>query len=179
MRTFIGLSTHPGQVAREYIAGHRRRYTNPLKYAFLTATLYALVMGLKFQRGSSEGTVDFLTRIAPVLPYAMFVLLLPMAFLQRWVLRRDTHFNSAECYVFLNFVQGHWFIVAAIMTSLGLVGSAAWFSVGMALNLVYLTWAVRQFHGLSLIQAALVALMLQGTANVLLVTLGLLIVQLR
>lgn len=43
LRTFIDLWRFPGRVAREYLDGRRKRYTNPLKYNLITA---AILVGL-------------------------------------------------------------------------------------------------------------------------------------
>jgi hypothetical protein len=39
LRTVVELSYRPGTVAVRYVRGHRRRYTNPLKYCLLAAAL--------------------------------------------------------------------------------------------------------------------------------------------
>jgi len=39
-RTFLGLLTRPGEVAREYVGGKRRRYVNPLKYLLFALAVY-------------------------------------------------------------------------------------------------------------------------------------------
>ena len=46
LRTAAHLTLGPGRVARAYVKGQRRTYVNPLKYAFLTATAYVLVINL-------------------------------------------------------------------------------------------------------------------------------------
>ena len=51
LRTAAHLTLGPGRVALAYVKGQRRTYVNPLKYAFLTATAYVLVINL-FKVGS-------------------------------------------------------------------------------------------------------------------------------
>ena len=46
LRTLVGLTIRPGRVCREYIAGHRRRYSNPLRYCIITAALYMLCLAV-------------------------------------------------------------------------------------------------------------------------------------
>jgi hypothetical protein len=43
-KTIIGLSWRPGRVPRGYVEGRRKRYTNPIKYAFITAAVMVLVL---------------------------------------------------------------------------------------------------------------------------------------
>jgi len=43
LKTVISLTVRPGTMCREYIAGYRRRYSNPMRYAFLTATLMVIM----------------------------------------------------------------------------------------------------------------------------------------
>lgn len=45
-RTFRGLCIRPGGVCLDYVHGRRRRYTNPMKYAFLVMTLMVVVLTL-------------------------------------------------------------------------------------------------------------------------------------
>ncbi len=45
-RTFAGLSVSPGTVAREYVLGKRRTYTNPLKYYLICMTIFLLAGAL-------------------------------------------------------------------------------------------------------------------------------------
>jgi Protein of unknown function (DUF3667) len=44
LRTAAHLTLGPGRVARGYVKGQRRTYVNPIKYAFVTATVYVLVI---------------------------------------------------------------------------------------------------------------------------------------
>ncbi len=43
-RTFLELNYTPGIVARRYVDGQRKRYTNPLKYCLLAATIELLTL---------------------------------------------------------------------------------------------------------------------------------------
>lgn len=45
-RTFIGMTRSPGRVARDYVAGRRRTYVNPLSYLLLGAAVSLLLMPL-------------------------------------------------------------------------------------------------------------------------------------
>lgn len=46
-RTFLDTIVKPGQVAKEFIAGNRRKYLSPIGYFFIILTAYLLIMGFE------------------------------------------------------------------------------------------------------------------------------------
>ncbi len=46
-RTFLDTVVKPGQVAKEFIAGNRRKYLSPIGYFFVILTVYLLIMGFE------------------------------------------------------------------------------------------------------------------------------------
>lgn len=43
LRTIIDMTLRPGRLCRAYLSGYRRRFSNPMRYAFLMAAVMALV----------------------------------------------------------------------------------------------------------------------------------------
>lgn len=54
LRTLRGLLLHPGRVVTDYVAGRRVRYTNPIKWALVCATLMFLVSRATGARGPTR-----------------------------------------------------------------------------------------------------------------------------
>ncbi len=83
-RTLIGMTTHPGRVAREYVEGRRKAYLNPLKYTFVIATVFALevnlleILPLGIDADREAAVSQFRTIIA-ALAYLAYVHMLPTA----------------------------------------------------------------------------------------------------
>ena len=43
LRTIVEMTIRPGRLCRDYLSGYRRRYSNPMRYAFLMAAVMALI----------------------------------------------------------------------------------------------------------------------------------------
>jgi Protein of unknown function (DUF3667) len=150
LRTFLGLCTRPGQVAREYVAGRRVHYLNPLKYALFSVTVYVALthlfdaqVGLPRQRTEEGALFD---AILSFLPYLMIPALLPAALLQR-LLFRSKGDRAAECYAFGLFAYSHVFWLLTPLVLAGLYGLPYGFFVVHGLRLVFWIWATVGFYG--------------------------------
>jgi hypothetical protein len=53
-RTVVDLTIRPGPMIRDYLAGKRQRYMNPVAYTLLSATLYVLLLPLWIDRFRAE-----------------------------------------------------------------------------------------------------------------------------
>ena len=145
-RTVVGLARAPGLTARRYIEGERSRFTNPVKLAFLTSTLYVLMNGLTTTSGVMA-MFDPLVALQGVWPYAMLVLLLPAAVVQRMLFRKR-RYNVAECYAFGLFVLGAVALAGAVVLTVVRVASIAlppW--PALLIAAVYWSWSVTGLYG--------------------------------
>ena len=164
LRTLIGMTTHPGRVAREYVEGRRKAYMNPLKYTFVIATVFALEVNLleilpPGIDADREAAVSQFRTIIAALAYLAYVHMLPTAALQRQLFRRQP-IGIAECYVFLVFAYGQFVLIGALFALFGLY-STAYGNVAIGLfGLGYFMWATAGFYGdfkpLTLLKGALV-----------------------
>lgn len=46
LRTIVDMALRPGRLCRAYLSGYRRRFSNPMRYAFLMAAVMALVYAI-------------------------------------------------------------------------------------------------------------------------------------
>lgn len=149
LRTFIGLSKYPGQIAREYTDGRRVRYVNPLKYALFSVTVYVVLTHLFGaqvgpRRPGVEGGTLFDT-VVSFLPYLMILSLLPAAALQR-LLFRSREDRVAECYAFGLFAYSHVFWILTPLVLAGIYGMPYGFFMVHGLRLGYWIWATVGFY---------------------------------
>ena len=149
LRTFIGLWTRPGQVAREYVEGRRVYYLNPLKYALFAVTVYVVLthlfraqVGLPRQQTSEGSLFD---AILSILPYLMILSLLPAAALQS-LLFRSRGDRVAECYAFGLFAYSHVFWLLTPLVLAGLYGMPYGFFVEHGLRQGFWIWATVGFY---------------------------------
>jgi len=159
LRTLRDVTLHPGRTARAYLSGRRRQYTNPVAYAFLTGTGYALVLGLvPFQSVGAAGQYSALIdAVGPVVPYVLVLALLPVAALQRWVFWR-AGLTTAECYVFLLFVWSQLFILGSLLILSGSYDTMAGLVVAGLLTVAFHSWAFLEFYDIGRPSAILASL---------------------
>lgn len=145
--TFKRLTTAPGRAIREYCAGRRKPYTNPLKYAFISTTVLGLVTYLLSRNtgGPSPPSSDLIQvtqEIAGPLAYGILVAGLGVAVLQRAIFVREST-TIAEWYVFQLYVWGHltW-IMVALVTASAFMSITVLENVLRLLEIVYVVWAL-------------------------------------
>ena len=161
-RTAGRLTVAPGAVCRDYIRGRRIRYTNPLKYAFLTTTLFVAVV-LLFEIHVSDG-LEALTGVKSGHRYRAIVesminhihlVGLPFTTLLVMALFHRSAYNFAEHLTFRLYTYGHVFVVYAIVAPFG---SFSHPHVWLALHffpVLYQAWAAVAFYGSSHVGAFL------------------------
>lgn len=149
LRTFTGLCTRPGQVAREYVEGRRVRYLNPLKYALFAVTVYVVSthlfgapVGLPRQQTEEGALFD---AVLGVLPYLMILSLVPAAALQS-LLFRSRRDRVAECYAFGLLAYSHVFWLLTPLVLAGLYAMPSGFFVVHGLRLGFWVWATAGFY---------------------------------
>jgi hypothetical protein len=107
LRLVRELALRPGRVAREYVAGKRRKYFNPFTFVLVIVGLAALVMG-------ASHFVDF-TRAAPSNPVSAFLqrninlvilVQLPLLALFTRLLFRRERLHFAEHLVLASYTSG-------------------------------------------------------------------------
>lgn len=165
LRTMVELTRRPGQVAKEYVDGRRHVYMSPLKYMFFCTTLYIVLYAVfdieYFQPerwGSAEGQASF-DFVMNLLPYLIFVELLPVAGLQR-LLFRKAPYNVAECYVTQLYAFGHAILYTAPLGLMGLGSTALGLLALRLLALPVFAWTLVQFYRDGIISTVLKALLL-------------------
>lgn len=150
LRTFAGLTVHPGRVAREYVEGRRVRYLNPLKYALFAVTVYVVLahlfgaqVGPPRQRTDDDGAL-FAT-VVSFLPYLMILSLLPAAALQR-LLFRSSGDRVAECYAFGLYAYSHVFWLLTPLVLAGVYNAPHGLFIVHGLRLGFWVWATVGFY---------------------------------
>jgi hypothetical protein len=159
VRTFIGLTVRPGLLSREYVAGRRTRYTNPIGYLGLACV--GSVLFYRLGRLATRSSLDPIDAVSEdwALPISI-ALSVPMASFLRKLFAKSGY-NYAENFVFILYLVAQIAWLEAIV-----VGPvAAWQSVAewatvvvLLVALAYMTWGAMQFYresaGRSLLRVA-------------------------
>ena len=162
LRTFRALCTSPGTVCRDYIEGRRGLYTSPLKYLFIASTLAALVIAFQVA-GSNAAGVEGVTWAVGLLPYQLFVVLLPVALLHQRLFA-DAGLTTAECYAAELFIAAQAIFVFTVVLSTGLLEEAAALSILLAAGVAYAAWGLRTLHRVPWPEAVLKSVLLSLAA---------------
>ena len=150
LRTATGLARSPGRLCREYVDGRRKAYMNPLKYAFLAATVFALVINL-FDilpgglPADNPRAVKLFRTIVSALGYLAYLYMLPVAAVQR-ALFRGQRFGVAECYVTLLFFYGQFLLAGSALSLLGLYSTPYGQWIMRVLGLLLFLWTLAGFY---------------------------------
>ncbi len=185
LHTLVSLSTRPGTSIRHYVKGRRLPFTHPVSYCFVLVTVYALTINLLDPGRALESVIEFsdVERrlyhvIHGILAYLVFLILLPVAGLQAALFRRSG-FSVADTYAFSLFVSGHVHLASSVFAAAGWLASVAGVAGLIAIQFLYLLWAMTGFYRLSrppLLRALLVAAANLVIANILSLLFGNLIV---
>ena len=157
-RTVLGMTRHPGKVAREYVDGRRGAYMNPIKYAFLTTTFFLLLIHLfkvpvwRLTGTSREG---FMT-IFSLISYLVFINVFGPATVQRLAFWKEPT-NLIECYVFGLFSYGHLAFFYSIAALLGAYNSFKSYLVIVIFAMFFLAWGLVGFYRTRVWRAGLTA----------------------
>lgn len=151
LRTINALTLQPGDTCRAYFSGDRRSLVNPLKYAFIMATMYSLLVLLfdidlrpESVRRTAEATEAFRLVFASLGYLALFYLL-PVAWIQARVFRQEGY-NTAECYTSLLYLYGQVTLLLILLLPLNIFGIKADAVVRQLLFLVYLVYWNRRLY---------------------------------
>ncbi len=150
IKTIVDLTLRPGEACRSYVDGNRQRYTNPLIYAFIVATVHLLLV-----------TVFGLDAAYNMVGYLIYPAMIPAALAMVWLFLKE-RFNFAECYVFLLFVYGHLMWLLTAFAFIDLSGSWLGAGIGQLIETAYFIWAVTGFyqnkHPVTLLKALILRL---------------------
>lgn len=159
-RTFAGLCTRPGALVLEYLAGRRRHYSNPFRYAFIATTVAVVAIGVLDIDISMPGVPleterdrAALRLRTSLMAYLLFPAILLLAWLQWW-LGRKGRFAYAEVLVFDAYCLSHAGLFAIVIGPVLPPGRPAGLVALIACQLAYLAWCVRDFRGVSWASAA-------------------------
>ncbi len=152
-KTLVDLTRRPGFTIRRYIAGDRDSYLNPAKYAFLAATLYALVITVlgidvrpvQFQDQDPRALAG-MRLVLGLVGYLIFVYMLPVAAVLRRCFR-SSGFNFAESYVVLLFYAGHFMLISALAAGLGFFSQPWGFPLIRVVGFLVLLTFTSQIYG--------------------------------
>lgn len=159
------LITHPGVVAKEFVAGKRKKYFNPLSFLVITSAIHAYAtystgyftstgqsqqqggggkrmpafMIEAFQVSNSNGKMLSLILIAPLMAFCS------------WLFFRRARYTFAETFVLNSFLIGQSNVIRVVLFIPLFLLFPGTSQLNLAafefLFLVYLTTAYRQFFG--------------------------------
>jgi hypothetical protein len=165
-RTFAGLCRRPATVVNEYIAGRRREYSNPFRYAFVITTLSVIAINLLDIDVTAPGVPIETERdraaialVTSLMAYLFFPAIMLLAALQRLAGRR-ARFNYAEILVFDAYCIGHGSPFAVLVGPVLAPGSPAGLGLILSLQTAYLAWCLRGFRGVGWFAGVVRALLL-------------------
>ena len=160
LKTLWGLTIRPGQTCREYLAGRRVSYANPLKYAFWLLTLLlitaagfdtSIIDNINKDQLDELSTTNETTTIHQILVYlehgmlyGYFITALAFA----WGLRllfRKSGYRVAEFYVVGILLMSHLTIFYDLLIVFSLYDSQYGDLLVHLGNLCYLTWGIGSF----------------------------------
>lgn len=164
LRTFVDLTIRPGDACREFVDGHRRKYTNPVKYCVLAAAIYALVLvvfnvdlALKVSLQGSESAQELgaviQARGNEFLQTQMNWLVLaavPGFALVMRVVFRKSELNYVENLVLMLYVIAQTTLLSAVLAPFGGETNPTLKIGGMLVGVVYVVWASYRFFRLPL-----------------------------
>jgi len=159
-RTFAGMCTRPGALVLEYIAGRRRDYSNPFRYAFIVTT--AGVVGISFlgidismpgvplETERDRAAIRLMTTL---MAYLFFPAILLLASLQWWIGRKG-RFGYAEVLAFDAYCLSHAGLFAIVIGPVLPPSQPAGLVALIGCQLAYVAWCLRGFRGVSWLSAA-------------------------
>ena len=143
------LALRPGTFAKEYIAGKRKKYFNPLSYLVITVAISAFVTGYfhLMEGGSGKSPVDnFIERNINLVFFAA----VPISAMFSTLFFRKKGYNYAENLVINAFVSGFRIVFYLLIFTPLIIAFRHNFNavliIYMALWVGYLTWAHYEFY---------------------------------
>ena len=166
LRTVLGLLRNPGRVCRDYVQGKRIRYVSPWRYFLSILTLTLLLNFLAgFDPTKMQPRPDFTPKQAAVQQLIgsfvvqkldlilLAVLPIFIAAVRRLFGRRRA--NYAETSVFVLFVMAQVLLLGLPMIPLRSLSPGLVVVAKILLQVSLLTWAAKEFFGLSTLSSSL------------------------
>jgi len=154
-RTFAGMCTRPGTLVLEYVAGRRRDYSNPFRYAFIVTTVSVVAIGflgiditmpgIPLESERDRAAIRLITTL---MSYLFFPAILLLAWLQWWI-GRQGRFAYAEVLVFDAYCLSHAGLFTIAVGPVLPPGQPAGLAVLMTCQIAYVAWCLRDFRGVS------------------------------
>jgi hypothetical protein len=158
-RTFAGMCRRPGALVLEYLAGRRRHYSNPFRYAFVVTTVAVIAIGvldiditmpgIPLDTERDRAAVRLITTL---MSYLFFPTILLLAWLQWWVGRKG-RFAYAEVLVFDAYCLSHAGLFSIVIGPVLPPGQPVGLVTLLSCQLAYVAWCLRGFRGVSWISA--------------------------
>jgi hypothetical protein len=157
LQTIRGLTTNPGRLCHDYVAGQRARYVNPIKYCVTAIALMLIVMTLiGFEHMiPSFRPPELSERMVEVQQYAftfvskhlnlVIFLALPVYALVVRLLFHKAGYNLAEVHTLIFYVTGHLFLIGTVLMALAFVSPALRIAARLIIHLAYFSWAAIVF----------------------------------
>lgn len=197
LRTVMNLTWRPGWVAREYVRGRRKPFTNPLKYCFFAGALQIATCELlairiivlppgvqeRLSEGPEgaafrEGAVPLLDWFGQYVHVFTFATLPILALFMKWLFR-DPDRRVIEFYVLSLYTYGHSFLLQLFAVPMGGIAHPASYAIFKLIPLVYFSWAAVPFCRTSPWKGVSLSLAAHLAYWAVLVTFGLTIAALR
>ncbi|MEP7157473.1 MAG: DUF3667 domain-containing protein [Betaproteobacteria bacterium] len=148
------LLVRPGQVAREYIAGHRKRYFSPFTFVIIVVGVASLALAASgiISPTTPDGRINSATEFLQRHVNLVILLQLPLLSLFSLLLFRSSGFHFAEHMVLAAYTSGMRSIVFTLVTLpvwrlLQGVVAVQWIIYGYLLVwAIYFGFASSQFH---------------------------------
>ncbi|NQD38962.1 DUF3667 domain-containing protein [Permianibacter sp. IMCC34836] len=122
-RTVLALLRAPSQLITSYWRGERRHYSHPMKLVFWATTLFVAALTFSGLLASvtlvDQAALKWLPLVLALNNYLVFVYLLPVAWLGKYLLRDER--NVTEAYVALLFATALTLLLKLIVLPLGFV----------------------------------------------------------
>jgi hypothetical protein len=167
LHTGLALTRRPGGMAREYVAGRTRPYTNPAKYLLICAALatfasiasgFADLQVDQVAAASPEAGEDVAVLLRNVQRYFNLILVLglPALPLLTRILFRGSPYNFTEHLVFNTYVYAHQnLLIIPVLPAVFLFQNPAVFGgLYMLVTTTYYIWACRGFFAFGVLSTA-------------------------
>ena len=172
LKTFIDLTLRPGEMGRNYLAGHRKPYQSPIQYYLIGTTLIFLLYNYfhfieHLQDGSfnaqlqgidkvDESSKKVLNIMAPWFQnLRVLIAFMPpfVALIFKWFYSKKTGYSYLEHLVFTVFTVAHTsFLSLPVLPSMAFFGNMGAF-ISALVSFFYMFWAVKHFYKTSWLKA--------------------------
>jgi len=151
-KTFKGLTTNPGKVGNEYIAGKRKSYYTPIKYFILASAIYFLlikvtgydIVQMQFKAMGTKGVQNpVIDSIKNNVNYFLFLLVIILAFVSKLFFPKSgKSYPENVAYSFL--IVGHFIALSTIFIPLAFINPI--FALVKYMVILYMVYAIFSYY---------------------------------